>query len=215
MPAPSRRSIRWRAPSRRSRGRACRRGAGAGGRLSHHHGRRRRAASPAPRSSGGGLRSGSTRPADRRRHAARRLDHRGAEIPPLFHTQALQLFRDVDVLLAPATPCRAPSSAKRHSSSAVRRAAPAEHRRVHPADLVHRSAGRRRSGLERGENLPIGVQVIAPPWREDLALRVARALERDGVVSAPVAPAGGLMDINLPDVIAEVAAAFARYEARR
>ena len=38
-----------------------------------------------------------------------------------------------------------------------------------------------------GERLPIGVQVIAPPWREDLALRVARALERDGVVSAPVA----------------------------
>ena len=38
-----------------------------------------------------------------------------------------------------------------------------------------------------GEALPIGVQIIAPPWREDLALRVARALERDGVVSAPVA----------------------------
>jgi 1-carboxybiuret hydrolase len=39
-----------------------------------------------------------------------------------------------------------------------------------------------------GERLPIGVQVIAPPWREDLALRVARRLERDNVVSAPVAP---------------------------
>ena len=39
-----------------------------------------------------------------------------------------------------------------------------------------------------GEKLPIGVQIIAPPWREDLALSVARALERDGVVRAPVAP---------------------------
>ena len=39
-----------------------------------------------------------------------------------------------------------------------------------------------------GESLPVGVQVIAPPWREDLALRVARGLELDGVVSAPVAP---------------------------
>jgi Asp-tRNA(Asn)/Glu-tRNA(Gln) amidotransferase A subunit family amidase len=38
-----------------------------------------------------------------------------------------------------------------------------------------------------GETLPIGVQVIAPAWREDLALRVARALEREGVVAAPVA----------------------------
>jgi amidase/aspartyl-tRNA(Asn)/glutamyl-tRNA(Gln) amidotransferase subunit A len=29
--------------------------------------------------------------------------------------------------------------------------------------------------------LPIGVQVIAPPWREDLALRAARVLEQAGV----------------------------------
>ena len=40
-----------------------------------------------------------------------------------------------------------------------------------------------------GEALPLGVQVIAPPWREDLALRVARFLEREGVVAAPVAHA--------------------------
>ncbi len=38
-----------------------------------------------------------------------------------------------------------------------------------------------------GERLPIGVQVIAPPWREDLALRVAHALETAGVCRAPVA----------------------------
>ena len=37
--------------------------------------------------------------------------------------------------------------------------------------------------------LPIAVQIIAPPWREDLALKVARALERMGVVAAP-APRG-------------------------
>jgi 1-carboxybiuret hydrolase len=35
--------------------------------------------------------------------------------------------------------------------------------------------------------LPIGVQVIAPPWREDVALRVANALEREGVCKSPVA----------------------------
>jgi aspartyl-tRNA(Asn)/glutamyl-tRNA(Gln) amidotransferase subunit A len=29
--------------------------------------------------------------------------------------------------------------------------------------------------------LPIGVQVIAAPWREDVALRVAAALERAGI----------------------------------
>jgi aspartyl-tRNA(Asn)/glutamyl-tRNA(Gln) amidotransferase subunit A len=33
--------------------------------------------------------------------------------------------------------------------------------------------------------LPIGVQVIAAPWREDVALRVAHALEQMGVAAAP------------------------------
>jgi len=37
------------------------------------------------------------------------------------------------------------------------------------------------------EGLPIGVQIIAAPWREDLVLRVAAALESAGVVSAPLA----------------------------
>jgi aspartyl-tRNA(Asn)/glutamyl-tRNA(Gln) amidotransferase subunit A len=30
--------------------------------------------------------------------------------------------------------------------------------------------------------LPIGLQLIAPPWREDLCLRAARALELQGIV---------------------------------
>ena len=34
--------------------------------------------------------------------------------------------------------------------------------------------------------LPIGVQIIAAPWREDVALRIAHALEVAGIVSAPV-----------------------------
>ncbi len=38
--------------------------------------------------------------------------------------------------------------------------------------------------------MPIGVQIIAAPWREDVALRIAHALETKGVVSAP-RPKGG------------------------
>jgi amidase/aspartyl-tRNA(Asn)/glutamyl-tRNA(Gln) amidotransferase subunit A len=34
---------------------------------------------------------------------------------------------------------------------------------------------------DSAQGLPLGVQVIAPPWREDLALRVAYFLERSGV----------------------------------
>jgi 1-carboxybiuret hydrolase len=36
--------------------------------------------------------------------------------------------------------------------------------------------------------LPIGVQLIAAPWREDILFRVAAALERSGVVAAPAPP---------------------------
>jgi len=34
------------------------------------------------------------------------------------------------------------------------------------------------------EPLPIGVQIIAAPWREDVALRIAHALEAAGAVGA-------------------------------
>ena len=36
--------------------------------------------------------------------------------------------------------------------------------------------------------LPIGVQIIAAPWREDIVLRVAQYLTDSGVCSAPVPP---------------------------
>jgi aspartyl-tRNA(Asn)/glutamyl-tRNA(Gln) amidotransferase subunit A len=39
--------------------------------------------------------------------------------------------------------------------------------------------------------LPIGVQVIAAPWREAVALRVAQVLESRGVVRAPEPLSGG------------------------
>jgi Asp-tRNA(Asn)/Glu-tRNA(Gln) amidotransferase A subunit family amidase len=36
----------------------------------------------------------------------------------------------------------------------------------------------------QGGGLPIGVQLIAPPWREDLCLRAAFALQSMGVCKA-------------------------------
>ena len=38
-----------------------------------------------------------------------------------------------------------------------------------------------------GEALPLGVQVIAAPWREDICLRIAHQLETQGTCTAPVA----------------------------
>lgn len=41
-----------------------------------------------------------------------------------------------------------------------------------------------------GERMPIAVQVIAAPWREDIALKVAARLEALGVAKAPIAMIG-------------------------
>ncbi len=106
----------------------------------------------------------------------------------IFHAHALTLFRDVDVLLAPATPCAAPKLGEKTFLLGGKETLLRPNIGVftQPISFI---------GLpvvavpvwSDGESLPIGVQVIAPPWREDLALRVARRLERDGVASAPVA----------------------------
>jgi 1-carboxybiuret hydrolase len=105
-----------------------------------------------------------------------------------FWTDALALFRDVDILLAPATPCRAPKLGQKTFMLDGREmlVRPNLGLFTQPISFI---------GLPVvaapvwtvGERLPIGVQIIAAPWREDLALRAASALERDGVVHAPVA----------------------------
>jgi 1-carboxybiuret hydrolase len=105
-----------------------------------------------------------------------------------FRVEALELFRDVDILLAPATPCRAPKLGQKTFMLGGREmlVRPNLGLFTQPISFI---------GLPvvtapvwtAAERLPIGVQIIAAPWREDLALRVASALERDGAVRAPVA----------------------------
>jgi aspartyl-tRNA(Asn)/glutamyl-tRNA(Gln) amidotransferase subunit A len=105
-----------------------------------------------------------------------------------FRADARALFRDVDILLAPSTPCRAPKLGQKTFVLDGREmlVRPNLGLFTQPISFV---------GLPvvaapvwtTGERLPIGVQIIAAPWREDLVLRVAWALEQSGVVRAPVA----------------------------
>ena len=73
------------------------------------------------------------------------------------------------------------------SLEGIEMAVPPQSRHLHPAHLDGGLPVGRVPVWTPGERLPIGVQVIAPPWREDLALRVAHALEAAGVCVAPVA----------------------------
>ena len=105
-----------------------------------------------------------------------------------FHATTLALFRDVDILLAPATPCRAPMLEQTTFVLDGREmlVRPNIGLFTQPISFIGLPVVTAPVWTE-GERLPIGVQIIAAPWREDLALRVAWALERDGVVRAPVA----------------------------
>jgi aspartyl-tRNA(Asn)/glutamyl-tRNA(Gln) amidotransferase subunit A len=104
-----------------------------------------------------------------------------------YRERVLEVFANYDVLLAPATPCRAPKIGQKTfkldgEELLVR---PNIGIYTQPISFVGLPVVAVPVWLDGG--LPTGVQVITAPWRENLALRVAAALERDGVCRAPVA----------------------------
>ncbi|HEY6520993.1 MAG TPA: AtzE family amidohydrolase [Roseiarcus sp.] len=105
-----------------------------------------------------------------------------------FHATTLALFRDFDILLAPATPCRAPRLEQTTFVLDGREmlVRPNIGLLTQPISFIGLPVVAAPVWTE-GEKLPVGVQIITAPWREDLALRVAWTLEQDGVVRAPVA----------------------------
>ena len=106
-----------------------------------------------------------------------------------FARQVAESFADVDVLLAPATPCAAPEIGTEWLDIGGQRlpARPSLGLLAQPVSCIGLPVVTVPVWLP-GLAMPIGVQIIAAPWREDLALRVAWALEQAGAVSAPVAP---------------------------
>jgi AtzE family amidohydrolase len=104
-----------------------------------------------------------------------------------YREQVLELFRDVDVVLAPATPCPAPLLGQETMRLDGAEVAVRPNLGVFTQPLSFIGLPICVVPVRRGEDLPIGVQIIAAPWREAQALRVAHELERRGIVAAPVA----------------------------
>ena len=118
----------------------------------------------------------------------------GALLPAPFAVQAqkfrrwyrdavLHCFADIDAIIAPATPSIAPLIGQKTLvldgvEMPLRPNIGIYTQPISfiglPVVVVPVSTG----------TLPIGVQVIAPPWREDIALRVASDLERRGIAEA-------------------------------
>jgi aspartyl-tRNA(Asn)/glutamyl-tRNA(Gln) amidotransferase subunit A len=103
-----------------------------------------------------------------------------------YHDRVMEVFTNVDIVLAPATPCTAPPIGQETMvlDGVEMLVRPNIGIFTQPLSLI---------GLpivavpvQRPGGLPIGVQVIAAPGREDLALRVAAELESSGICAAPV-----------------------------
>ena len=96
----------------------------------------------------------------------------------------LELFKSIDVIIAPATPCVAPKLGQAtfmlDGVELPVRANIGIH--TQPISFIGLPVVAVPVPLEP---MPIGVQIIAAPWCEPIALRVAFALERAGVVCAP------------------------------
>jgi 1-carboxybiuret hydrolase len=101
-----------------------------------------------------------------------------------YRARMLETFESVDVIIAPATPCVAPKIGQAtfvlDGVELPVRANIGIH--AQPISFIGLPVVAVPVPLEP---MPIGVQIIAAPWREDIALRVAFALERAGVVAAP------------------------------
>lgn len=101
-----------------------------------------------------------------------------------YRGQLAEIFKSVDVLLAPATPCTAPKLGQVNFTLDGVELPVRANIGIHtqPISFIGLPVVAVPVPLEP---LPIGVQIIAAPWREDVALRVAYALEKMGVASAP------------------------------
>lgn len=121
----------------------------------------------------------------------------GAMVPAAWYLQAQrfrrwfmqrvrEVYRDVDVLLAPATPCSATLIGQERMSIRGREIPVRPNMGLLTQPLSFIGLPIVAAPLKTPGELPLGVQIVAPAWREDLCLRVASALEHLGVAHAEI-----------------------------
>jgi aspartyl-tRNA(Asn)/glutamyl-tRNA(Gln) amidotransferase subunit A len=100
-----------------------------------------------------------------------------------YRARVLELFANVDAILAPATPCTAPAIGQQtfvlDGVELNVRANLGVY--TQPISFIGLPVAVVPVPLKP---MPIGVQIIAAPWREDIPLRIAHALEHAGVAAA-------------------------------
>lgn len=96
------------------------------------------------------------------------------------------LFRNVDVVLAPATPYPAFPIGQTSVELDGQKVSAAGHLGVFTQPLSFAGLPTLCVPLAKPGPLPLGVQIVAAPWREDLVFRVAATGEKIGVLAAPL-----------------------------
>jgi 1-carboxybiuret hydrolase len=121
----------------------------------------------------------------------------GALVPASWYLQAqrfrrwyaervAELFGEIDVILAPATPVSAPLIGEDTMTLAGEQVLTRPNLGLFTQPISFVGLPVAAVPIHRRGRMPIGIQVIAAPWREDLCLRIAAALETAGVASAPL-----------------------------
>jgi AtzE family amidohydrolase len=99
----------------------------------------------------------------------------------VLRREFIALFADYDVLIAPATPVVAPGIGQEHISIGGRSMAARPNLGLLAQPLSCLGMPVVTVPLRTAAGMPIGVQMIAAPWREDLAFAAARRLEEAGL----------------------------------
>ena len=122
----------------------------------------------------------------------------GALLPAAWYIQAQrfrrwyrdrvrELFQSVDILLAPAVPCVAPPLEQTELIIDGQRVPLRPNLGLYTQPLSFIGLPIVSVPVFQPHQLPVGIQVIAAPYQEAKALRVAAYLESQGTTQAPVA----------------------------
>jgi Asp-tRNA(Asn)/Glu-tRNA(Gln) amidotransferase A subunit family amidase len=111
-----------------------------------------------------------------------------------FRDRLRTVFRDYDILLAPATPCPAPRLDQTVLRIGGRDVPLRPNIGIYTQPLSFAGLPIVTVPVDIPGQLPVGVQIVGAPWREDLGLRVAAMLEKTGTAH-----------VRMPEIAAGIA----------
>jgi AtzE family amidohydrolase len=107
-----------------------------------------------------------------------------------YRDQVAKVFEEVDAIIAPCAPLTAPALGQKTMRLDGVELPVRANLGVftQPISFIGLPVVAAPLAKANGADMPIAVQIVAAPWREDLCLRISAALERAGVVAAWPAP---------------------------